>query len=238
MTLKDIQLTREEYNPIAKNRCIQELQNMSTEELLNTLSRYDSRRKVKNNRKKLLKIGLGKIAKIQNISKTELNQAEKLQRKSIDELQEIAKLKNTQKLTKEELIIALLKSENSVAERNFEKHFNNNTNYDTYDDKIRSKISDIKLIFSRLGNIVTNNDRRKIKTELYEIEKKKNLSDKEKEEIYDNLIELVNTLNEKEKYKHHDRDDLDYNAIRYIENLFNDDNDNVDDYYKPILFEK
>ena len=55
MTLKDIQLTREEYNPIAKNRCIQELQNMSTEELLNTLSRYDSRRKVKNNRKKLLK---------------------------------------------------------------------------------------------------------------------------------------------------------------------------------------
>ena len=89
-------------------------------------------------------------------------------------------MKNTQKLTKEELIIALLKSENSVAERNFEKLFNNNTNYDTYDDKIRSKISDIKLIFSRLGNIVTNNDRRKIKTELYEIEKKKNLSDKEK----------------------------------------------------------
>ena len=89
-------------------------------------------------------------------------------------------MKNTQKLTKEELIIALLKSENSVAERNFEKLFNNNTNYDTYDDKIRSKKSDIKLIFSRLGNIVTNNDRRKIKTELYEIEKKKNLSDKEK----------------------------------------------------------
>ena len=49
MTLKDIQLTREEYNPIAKNRCIQELQNMSTEELLNTLSRYDSKRKVKSN---------------------------------------------------------------------------------------------------------------------------------------------------------------------------------------------
>ena len=29
------------------------------------------------------------------------------------------------------------------------------------------------MIFSRLGNIVTNKDRKKIKRELYEIEKKK-----------------------------------------------------------------
>ena len=35
---------------------------MSTEELLNTLSRYDSRSKVKN-RKKLSEIGLEKVAK-------------------------------------------------------------------------------------------------------------------------------------------------------------------------------
>ena len=73
-----MELTRKEYNIIAKNRGIIEVHNISTQELINTLSRYDSRRKVKNNRKKLLKIGLGKIAKIQNISKTELNQAKKL----------------------------------------------------------------------------------------------------------------------------------------------------------------
>ena len=60
-----------------KNRGIIEPQNMSTQELINTLSRYDSRRKVKNTRRKLLKIGLGKIAKTQNISKNELNQAGK-----------------------------------------------------------------------------------------------------------------------------------------------------------------
>ena len=42
---------------------IQEPQNMSTEELLNTLCRYDSRRKVKNNSKRLLKIRLGTIDK-------------------------------------------------------------------------------------------------------------------------------------------------------------------------------
>ena len=42
---------------------------MSTQELLNTLSRYDSRRKVKSNRRNLLEIKLEKIAKIQNTSK-------------------------------------------------------------------------------------------------------------------------------------------------------------------------
>ena len=64
---------------------------MSTKELLNTLSRCDSRRKVKNNCKKLSKIGLENITKIQNISKSKLNQAEKLQRKSIDELKGITR---------------------------------------------------------------------------------------------------------------------------------------------------
>ena len=37
------------------------------------------------------------------------------------------------------------------------------------------------------------------------------------------------------EYKYHDRDNLDYYGIRDIENLF--DNDNDDDYYKPILVE-
>ena len=55
---------------------------------------------------------------------------------------------------------------------------NNNTNDDdTYDDKI----SDIRAILSRLGNIVTKNDEDEIKKELYEIENKKNLSDEEKQ---------------------------------------------------------
>ena len=77
------------------------------------------------------------------------------------------------------------------------KHFNdNNTNDDTY-DKLRGKISDIRMIFSRLGNIVTNKDRKKITKELYEIEKKENLSNKEKEEIYDHLVKLVKTVDNK-----------------------------------------
>ena len=55
-----VELTRKEYNIIAKNRGIMEPQNISTQELINTLSRYDDRRKVKNIRKKVLKIGLEK----------------------------------------------------------------------------------------------------------------------------------------------------------------------------------
>ena len=81
------------------------------------------------------------------------------------------------------------------------------------------------MILSRLGNTITNNDRKKIKKELYEIENKKNLSDEEKEKNYDNLVELVNKLNKKEKYKYHDRDNLDYLGIGDIKNLFDNVND-------------
>ena len=166
--------------------------------------------------------------------------------KSIDELKEIARLrriKNTDKLTKKGLIISLLKSESSDAERNYMKHFYNNTDNnnddddddDTYDGKMRGKISDIRMILSTLGNTVTNNDRKKNKRELYEIEKKKNLSNKKKEKIYDHLVELINALDKKEEHKRHDRDDLDYYGVRGKENLFDNDNDNDDDYYKAVL---
>ena len=76
------------------------------------------------------------------------------------------------------------------------------------------------MILSRLGNIVDINDGKKIKRELYEIEKKENLSNRKKEKIYNQLVELVNTIDKKEEYKYHDPDDLDYYGIRDIENLF------------------
>ena len=55
----------------------------------------------------------------------------------------------------------------------------------------------------------------------------------EKEKNHDNLVDLVNKLNKKEKYKDNYHDHLDYHGIRKTENLF--DADNKDDYYKPIL---
>ena len=64
--------------------------------------------------------------------------------------------------------------------------------------KKKDKINNIRMILSRLGNIV--NDRKKIKKDLYEIEKKQNLSDNEKEKIYDHLVKLVNILDKKEEH--------------------------------------
>ena len=136
-------------------------------------------------------------------------------------------------LTKEDLNFRLLKSESNPAERSYKKYFNNSTNDDIYDDGIKSKINDIRLIISRLRNIVSKRYRKEINKELYEIEKKQNLSDNKKEEIYDHLVELSNTPDKKEEYKHSDHDELDYAGIRELE-IFFDDTDN-DDYYKPVL---
>ena len=59
------------------------------------------------------------------------------------------------------------------------KYFNNSTDDDddddTYDDKIKDKINDIRMILSRLGNVLIKIDRKKIKKELYKIEEKAKL---------------------------------------------------------------
>ena len=144
---------------ILEKRGIRNPQDMSIEELINTLSRYDSKRKVYSIRRKLQRLGLEKIAKLQNISKKDLNEVKKMQEKSIGELKVIARLRrinNFKNLTKEDLILALLKSESNALE-------NNNNNND--------KISYIKMVLRRLGNTITNKDRKKIKKEVYEMQK-------------------------------------------------------------------
>ena len=120
------------------------------------------------------------VKKASNILENEIHNEDYLKRKSIDELKEIGKLrkiKNRGNLNKEGLIISILKSEGSNAELNSMKHINNNNNTNvnnnnnnnnnnndgTYDGKIRNEISDIRVLLSRLGNIVTKNEREKIK---------------------------------------------------------------------------
>ena len=78
------------------------------------------------------------------------------------------------------------------------KNVNNSTNGDddddddddTYDGKIRDKISDIRMIIGRLRNTITNNDRKKIKRNLYETEKRKTFRIRKKKRFMMILLNL------------------------------------------------
>ena len=81
MSLPEYNPTRKRIQSYCKKQRYQRTRKMSTKELLDTLSRYDTKRKVYSNRRKILKTGLEKIAKIQNISGNELPKTENLQSK-------------------------------------------------------------------------------------------------------------------------------------------------------------
>ena len=63
MTSKIIMLTRKEYDLIAKNRGIKEPKKISTEEILNTLYRYDIKHEAKIDCRKLNKTNLKNLLK-------------------------------------------------------------------------------------------------------------------------------------------------------------------------------
>ena len=174
-------------------------------------------------RKRLFEKGLKKIAKMQNLSQNEFNQIAEMRGLSWDELEQITKIRRIKKyeyMKKEDLIISLLKSNQSIAEL-----FNNNL----YDNEI----SNIRGILSRLRDTFPKKDRKEIKGKLYEIEHQRNISEEEKEKIDEYLRKLVRILNNKEKYGPGNRDDFDYNGITDIPTLFGETSE--EDYYKPIF---
>ena len=90
-------------------------------------------------RQSLLQNGLMRIAKMQNLTQNELDQITKMQNQSRDELEQIAemrRIKNYKKMSKEGLIISLL------------------------------RISEIKKILNKLRDIFTKEYRKKIKQKL------------------------------------------------------------------------
>ena len=90
---------------------------------------------------------------MQNLSQNELNQIAEMCNQSRDELERIAKIrriKNYEEMSKEELIISLLKSKQSIVEL-----FNNNPDDD--------KISEIRGILNRLRDILPKIYRKEIK---------------------------------------------------------------------------
>ena len=94
---------------------------------------------------------------MQNLSLNEFNQIAGMHGQSREEFERIAKIrriKNYEEMTKEEFIISLLKSKQSITEL-----FNNNL----YDNKI----SDIRRILNRLRDILPKKYRKEIKKNLY-----------------------------------------------------------------------
>ena len=120
-------------------------------------------------------------------------------------------------MKKEDLIISLLKSKESIAEL-----FNDNND---------NEISDLRRILDRLRNILPKKDRQEIKDKLYKIEHGINISEEQREENEEYFRKIVRILSNKEKYSLYDRDDFDYYGIRDVENLF--DEDSEENYYKP-----
>ena len=140
---------------------------------------------------------------------------------SRDELEQIAKkrrIKNYEDMKKEDLIISLLKSKESIDEL-----FNDNNN---------NEINDISRILKTLRNILPQKDRKEIKDKLYKIENQINIS----EENEEYLRKIVRILTKKEKYSLYDRDDFDYYGIRDVENLV--DEVSKENYYKPMFVKR
>ena len=89
---------------------------------------------------------------MQNLSQNEFNQIAEIRGQSRDKLERIAKIrriKDYEEMTKENLMISLLKSKQSIAELFNSNNNNNNNNNNLYDNKI----SDIRRILSRLRDV-------------------------------------------------------------------------------------
>ena len=87
---------------------------------------------------------------MQNLSQNEFNQIEKMRSLSRDELEQntkIRRIKNYEDTKKEDLIISLLKSEESID--------------DLFNDNNNNEINDIRRILSRLRNIFSKKDRKR-----------------------------------------------------------------------------
>ena len=140
----------------------------------------------------------------------------------------LPRIKNYDKLSKKDLVYTLLRSESDPIESNYEKYITNNT-----DNEIKGKINNFRITLSRLGNIITKNDRKKIRDGLYDTEKKKDIQKLKQKGIIIVLLNQQILQIKNEEYKHSNYDDLDNFGIRDIQKLFINIDDS--DYYQPIL---
>ena len=129
-------------------------------------------------------------------------------------------------MTREDLIYVLLRSEEAPQENKYLRYLDNSPNRE-----LKKRINNARVLTVKLGNILTNKERKTIRKELYRLQDKtRTTTVKERAITY--LINLKRDLEKKQKYHHSTYHDQNYYGIKDIENSFNE---TIDHYYKPIL---
>ena len=172
LILKDDSLNRKELNIIAKNVKIKKCHKLSINSLLNLLRDFLIK-------KELNDLNLTKLSK-RYISKNELDRVRKLNEllhRTLKEIGELQQVRNYDKLSKEDLIYSVSRSENPSEDKYIALVA---STFDTsrLDNEIKEQINNIKQVVSPLGNLLTNKERTKIAKELHNILKKVNNKDR------------------------------------------------------------
>ena len=176
-------------------------------------------------------MGCEQIKKMQNLLLNKLEQIDRMNNLSLNELKQITKrryIKTNRNTSKEDLFIALLKSNQSHTElrRGMD---NNNT-----------EIEETKKIFNELRTNFSKKEIKKIRIKFHnteeangyfkELEQKDSLTEEKQEKkryteklrIHEEfLTKLKEDLNRLERHQYNDNEDLEYKGIRRIEKLFN-----------------
>ena len=235
LLLTNHKFNRKELNIIASNLDIKKPQRKNLITLMNASNRFLVDRK-------LHELGLNnwitRYISLKDIDRiTRLNE---LSHDTLKKLGELQQIKNYKTLPREELIYALLRSQNSN-EHNYITHITENIDLDNIVNEIRRKINDIRLTVTKLGNLLCNKERKEIAKELNESEKKINNTNRntrirktQKERLLIRPINQNNDLVKKERCMHVNYDDLQYRGISDLKDTFN--YSSTDSYYDPELF--
>ena len=169
-----------------KNK-IKELRKEIIKELKELIYRQTERRKSYNIRRRVNRLCLKKIGKRKSLSNEDVEVVKQLNELTKYDLKTIAKLreiKNYNNLTREDLICVLFRLEQAPQEDNYLQYLDNTT-----DSELKKRINFARVLTAKLGNILTNKERKAIRGKLYKLEDKKRTKaererEKEKFTIY------------------------------------------------------
>ena len=176
-----VNFATDELRLVAEKRGIKNYQSMSRKRLLSTLDKSEC------NFKNISLKALNQIAKMQNLSQNELAQMIRMKNLPQNELEQITKMrriKNYRNMSKERLLIALLKSKQRHAE--LYKSKSNNT-----------EIEETRKIFNEIRNKFSKSKIKENRKKLYEIERGLESEEEQKRKQHaEELRALKNSLEE------------------------------------------